>query len=153
MPGLLVAAERHLRIGDPVDLADAVTRSHLDDGRCVGWYGPPTPGWRVAIDAERANAPVPRRWPAVSACRTSGHGGPAPSAAASWPTCRWRPGGGATVWVRRPTDRQSGEPSGWPTWWSPSASHPPQLPCRWRDSVSRWPGSRSRSRPGPDACL
>ncbi|MEU8387875.1 hypothetical protein [Micromonospora sp. NPDC048843] len=59
VPGLLVAAERHLRIGAPADLADAVTRSHLDDGRCVGWYGPSTPGWRVAIDAERADAPVP----------------------------------------------------------------------------------------------
>ncbi|MEO3773190.1 hypothetical protein [Micromonospora sp. B9E7] len=59
VPGLLAAAERHLRIGSPAALADAVTRSHLDDGRCVGWYGPPTPGWRVAIDAERADAPVP----------------------------------------------------------------------------------------------
>ncbi|MCX5070076.1 hypothetical protein OOJ91_29945 [Micromonospora lupini] len=59
VPGLLVAAERHLRVGLPADLADAVTRSHLADGRCVGWYGPPTPGWRVAIDAERADAPVP----------------------------------------------------------------------------------------------
>ncbi|WP_328650047.1 hypothetical protein OG598_16820 [Micromonospora sp. NBC_00330] len=59
VPGLLAAAERHLRIGTPADLADAATRSHLDDGRCVGWYGPSTPGWRVAIDAERADAPVP----------------------------------------------------------------------------------------------
>ncbi|MEU7925635.1 hypothetical protein [Micromonospora sp. NPDC049107] len=59
VPGLLAAAERHLRIGTPADLASATTRSHLDDGRCVGWYGPPVPGWRVAVDAERANAPVP----------------------------------------------------------------------------------------------
>ncbi|MEU5674556.1 hypothetical protein ABZ749_30335 [Micromonospora sp. NPDC047753] len=59
VPGLLAAAEQHLRIGAPADLADAVTRSHLDDGRCVGWYGPPTPDWRVAIDAERTDAPVP----------------------------------------------------------------------------------------------
>lgn len=59
VPGLLVAAEQHLRIGSPEAMADAVTRSHLDDGRCVGWYGPSTPGWRVAIDAERADAPVP----------------------------------------------------------------------------------------------
>ena len=59
MPGLLAAAERHLRVGTAAELADAVTRSHLDDGRCVGWYGPPAPGWRVAIDAERAAAPVP----------------------------------------------------------------------------------------------
>ncbi|WP_220090520.1 hypothetical protein [Micromonospora noduli] len=59
VPGLLVAAEQHLRIGSPAAMADAVTRSHLDDGRCVGWYGPPAPGWRVAVDAERADAPVP----------------------------------------------------------------------------------------------
>jgi hypothetical protein len=59
VPGLLAVAERHLRIGDPADLTDAVTRSHLDDGRCIGWYGPRPPGWRVAIDAERADAPVP----------------------------------------------------------------------------------------------
>ncbi len=59
VPGLLVAAEQHLRVGSAAEMADAVTRSHLDDGRCVGWYGPPAPGWRVAIDAERADAPVP----------------------------------------------------------------------------------------------
>ncbi|MEU7848313.1 hypothetical protein AB0B69_12950 [Micromonospora parva] len=59
MPGLLAAAEQHLRIGSPATMADAVTRSHLDDGRCVGWYGAPVPGWRVAIDAERTDAPVP----------------------------------------------------------------------------------------------
>ncbi|MEU8420735.1 hypothetical protein AB0C15_07645 [Micromonospora sp. NPDC048835] len=59
VPALLAAAERHLRIGSPATVADAVTRSHLDDGRCVGWYGPSVPGWRVAIDAERASAPVP----------------------------------------------------------------------------------------------
>ncbi|MFJ6166639.1 hypothetical protein ACIQH6_16100 [Micromonospora orduensis] len=59
VPGLLAAAERHLRVGTPAAMADATTRSHLDDGRCVGWYGPPVPGWRVAIDAERADAPVP----------------------------------------------------------------------------------------------
>ncbi|MGV9212383.1 hypothetical protein ACTFTM_11035 [Micromonospora sp. RB23] len=59
VPGLLAAAERHLRIGTPAELAAATTRSHLDDGRCVGWYGPPVPGWRVAVDAERADAPVP----------------------------------------------------------------------------------------------
>ncbi|MEV4390159.1 hypothetical protein AB0J68_31365, partial [Micromonospora sp. NPDC049580] len=59
VPGLLASAERHLRIGTPAELADATTRSHLDDGRCVGWYGPLVPGWRAAIDAERADAPVP----------------------------------------------------------------------------------------------
>ncbi|WP_207922537.1 hypothetical protein [Micromonospora sp. KC606] len=59
VPALLAAAERHLRVGTPAELAYAVTRSHLDDGRCVGWYGPPAPGWRVAIDAERADAEVP----------------------------------------------------------------------------------------------
>lgn len=59
MPALLAAAERYLRVATPAQVADAVTRSHLDDGRCVGWYGPPVPGWRVAIDAERADAAVP----------------------------------------------------------------------------------------------
>ncbi|PZF97578.1 hypothetical protein C1I99_15310 [Micromonospora deserti] len=59
MPALLAAAERHLRVDGAGGLAAAMTRSHLDDGRCVGWYGPPTPGWRVAVDAERAGAPVP----------------------------------------------------------------------------------------------
>ncbi|WBB69905.1 hypothetical protein [Micromonospora sp. WMMD812] len=69
VPALVAAAERYLRVGPAADLATAVTRSHLDDGRCVGWYGPPTAGWRVAIDAERADAPVPmalaRRFGAV----------------------------------------------------------------------------------------
>lgn len=59
VPALLAAAEQHLRIGSPSAMAAAVTRSHLDDGRCVGWYGPSVPGWRVAIDAERVAAPVP----------------------------------------------------------------------------------------------
>ena len=64
VPALLRAAERYLRVGTPAELRYAVTRSHLDDGRCVGWYGPTTPGWRVAIDAERAAAAVP---PALAA--------------------------------------------------------------------------------------
>ncbi|MEU5938203.1 hypothetical protein ABZ807_03285 [Micromonospora sp. NPDC047548] len=59
VPALLAAAERFLRVGTPADLTYAVTRSHLDDGRCVGWYGPSAPGWRVAVDAERADAEVP----------------------------------------------------------------------------------------------
>ncbi|MET8308665.1 MULTISPECIES: hypothetical protein [unclassified Micromonospora] len=60
VPALLAAAERYLRVVvDAGQVADAATRSHLDDGRCVGWYGPPTAGWRVAVDAERADAPVP----------------------------------------------------------------------------------------------
>lgn len=64
VPALLGAAERYLRVGTPTELREAVTRSHLDDGRCVGWYGPTAPGWRVAIDAERAAADVP---PALAA--------------------------------------------------------------------------------------
>ncbi|MEU1888081.1 hypothetical protein ABZ491_21670 [Micromonospora rifamycinica] len=64
VPALLRAAERHLRVGTPAELRHAVTRSHLDDGRCVGWYGTAAPGWRVAIDAERAAADVP---PALAA--------------------------------------------------------------------------------------
>ncbi|GGM46334.1 hypothetical protein GCM10011608_33880 [Micromonospora sonchi] len=59
MSALLAAAHRHLRVAPAVESADAVTRSHLGDGRCVGWYGPPVPGWRVAIDAERADGPPP----------------------------------------------------------------------------------------------
>ncbi|SCL32566.1 hypothetical protein GA0070616_4497 [Micromonospora nigra] len=59
VPGLLAAAERHLRVDTPAGSAAATTRSHLGDGRCVGWYGPPTVGWQVAVDAEHADAPVP----------------------------------------------------------------------------------------------
>ncbi|WP_233558832.1 hypothetical protein [Micromonospora radicis] len=56
---LLAVAHRHLRVAAPAESAAAVTRSHLDDGRCLGWYGPPVPGWRVAVDAERVTAEVP----------------------------------------------------------------------------------------------
>ncbi|SFC56689.1 hypothetical protein [Micromonospora sediminimaris] len=56
---LLAAAPRHLRVASAADSGAAVTRSHLGDGRCVGWYAPPVPGWRVAIDAERAAAAPP----------------------------------------------------------------------------------------------
>ncbi|MBX7268085.1 hypothetical protein KIF24_19955 [Micromonospora sp. Llam7] len=59
MPALLAAARRHLQVAPAAESGGAVTRSHLDDGRCVGWYAPPVPGWRVAIDAERADAPLP----------------------------------------------------------------------------------------------
>ena len=37
-------------------MADAVTRSHLPDGRVVGWYGDAG----VVIDAELRHAPPPR---------------------------------------------------------------------------------------------
>ncbi len=56
---LLAAAPRHLRVAPAAESGDAVTRSHLGDGRCVGWYAPPAPGWRVAIDAERADGLLP----------------------------------------------------------------------------------------------
>ncbi|PZG23404.1 hypothetical protein C1I95_03355 [Micromonospora craterilacus] len=56
---MLAAAPRHLRVAPAEASVDAVTRSHLGDGRCVGWYAPPVPGWRVAIDAERADGPLP----------------------------------------------------------------------------------------------
>ena len=59
MATLLAAAPRHLRVASATDSGAAVTRSHLADGRCVGWYAPPIPGWRVAIDAEYAAAEVP----------------------------------------------------------------------------------------------
>lgn len=45
----------HLKVGDLGDLRDASTRSHLADGRVVGWYGRP----RVVIDAELGAQPVP----------------------------------------------------------------------------------------------
>jgi hypothetical protein len=38
-------------------MSDAMTRTHLADGRVVGWYGEPG----VVIDAEIASAPVPPR--------------------------------------------------------------------------------------------
>jgi hypothetical protein len=41
-------------------MADAVTRSHLADGRVVGWYGEPG----TVIDAELTDQPVP---PALAA--------------------------------------------------------------------------------------
>lgn len=44
--------------------ASALTRSHTSDFRTVGWYGTPPPGWRLAIDAEVSDAPVP---PALAA--------------------------------------------------------------------------------------
>ncbi|MFI7078666.1 hypothetical protein ACIBO1_15365 [Micromonospora sp. NPDC049903] len=59
MAALLAAAPRHLRVASATESGDAVTRSHLADGRCVGWYAPSIPGWRVAIDAEYAAAQVP----------------------------------------------------------------------------------------------
>ncbi|BCJ57490.1 hypothetical protein C1I93_19195 [Micromonospora endophytica] len=59
MPALLAAARGHLRVATPAASDGAVTRSHLADGRCVGWYAPPPPGWRVAIDAEHRGAAPP----------------------------------------------------------------------------------------------
>lgn len=56
---LIDTAESHLRTGSAVQLADAVTRSHLPDFRCVGWYGEPPAGWSVVIDAEYAATAVP----------------------------------------------------------------------------------------------
>jgi hypothetical protein len=56
---LLADAESHLRVGSAAQLADAVTRSHLADFRCVGWYGAVPEGWTVVIDAEYGDAAVP----------------------------------------------------------------------------------------------
>jgi hypothetical protein len=53
-----VPAPSELRIG--AVLADAITRSHLADGRVVGWYGEDG----HVIDAELAAQPVP---PALAA--------------------------------------------------------------------------------------
>ena len=56
---LLEGAESHLRVGSVAEMADAVTRSHLPDFSCVGWYAVPPAGWSVVIDAEYADQPVP----------------------------------------------------------------------------------------------
>lgn len=45
----------HLRIGSDAETADAVTRSHVADGRVVGWYGE----HGVVIDAEISGAEPP----------------------------------------------------------------------------------------------
>ena len=48
-------ARSDLRVGPPAEVVDAHTRSHLPDGRVVGWYGAPG----VVIDAEDATAAPP----------------------------------------------------------------------------------------------
>ena len=45
----------HLRVGTAAEMAGAVTRSHLGDGRVVGWYGAPG----TVIDAEIGEAAPP----------------------------------------------------------------------------------------------
>lgn len=50
----------HLRVGTPAEMAGALTRSHLADGRVLGWFG----AAGVVVDAETAGAPVP---PALAA--------------------------------------------------------------------------------------
>ena len=50
-----VSVGEFLRVGTAAEMADAVTRSHLPDGRVVGWYGAPG----VAIDAELYDDPPP----------------------------------------------------------------------------------------------
>jgi hypothetical protein len=56
---LLADAESHLRVGSVAEMAGALTRSHLPDFRCVGWYGDPPAGWTIVIDAEYAGAEPP----------------------------------------------------------------------------------------------
>jgi hypothetical protein len=46
------AATRGLRLGTPRELRAAPTRSHLSDGRCVGWVGPVAPGTSTVVDGE-----------------------------------------------------------------------------------------------------
>lgn len=53
-------APSDLRVGTPDEVADAHTRSHLSDGRAVGWYG----ARGVVIDAELSAQLVP---PALAA--------------------------------------------------------------------------------------
>jgi hypothetical protein len=48
-------SETALRIGTAAEMSDAVTRSHLGDGRVVGWYGPPG----TVVDAEIRDATPP----------------------------------------------------------------------------------------------
>ena len=52
-------ASNHLRFGSAAEMSGAITRSHLANFRCVGWYGELPAGWAVAIDAEYGNAAVP----------------------------------------------------------------------------------------------
>jgi hypothetical protein len=56
---LLAQAESYLRVGSVEEMSDAVTRSHLPDFRCVGWYAEPPAGWSVVIDAEYADQVIP----------------------------------------------------------------------------------------------
>ncbi len=48
-----------LRLGRPGELRRAATRSHLRDGRCVGWFPSGSYVGRVALDAELDVAPPP----------------------------------------------------------------------------------------------
>ncbi|MFB9236713.1 hypothetical protein ACFFWC_14320 [Plantactinospora siamensis] len=56
-------AETYLRVAGAGARAGAagpaLTRAHTADARTVGWYGPPPPGHRLAIDAEVADGAVP----------------------------------------------------------------------------------------------
>jgi len=52
-----VPARSELRVGTATEVQDAVSRSHLPDGRVVGWYGERG----VVIDAEVLTWPLPAR--------------------------------------------------------------------------------------------
>lgn len=93
-----------LRVGTAEEMAGAVTRSHLADGRCVGWFGDPD----VVIDAELADQTVPpalaarygthdfwRRWTAAE-CRAKRADVPI----ATWLRRHGLGGGGSRVDVR-----------------------------------------------------
>ena len=41
-------------------MAGASARSHLPDGRCVGWFGPTSQGTVLVVDAELTDRPVPQ---------------------------------------------------------------------------------------------
>jgi hypothetical protein len=56
---LLGRAAFHVRVGLVDNLAGAVARSHLSDGRAVAWVGPVPDGARLAVDAELASATPP----------------------------------------------------------------------------------------------
>lgn len=53
-------SEGVLRVGLPETMEDATTRSHLADGRVIGWFGDPG----IVIDAELTGSPIP---PALAA--------------------------------------------------------------------------------------
>jgi hypothetical protein len=57
--GLALGEAAGLELGEAAGLGHAAARSHLADGRCLGWFVPAEPGVRVAVDAELDVPPPP----------------------------------------------------------------------------------------------